>query len=142
MGEDMKVYFMFSKKYAISLCVLVLIASIFLSAFSQSRVKVGAENEAERSGYLLKLGYECSEPVAIKEVNIPAEFDGNFEKLNAVVKKSGFDLSVYKGETVELYTYLYDKHKQINMFVYKGYLIGSYITDLQNVQIYPLQKVS
>lgn len=139
----MKVYFMFSKKYAISLCVLILITFVFLSAFSQSRVKVGAENEAERSGYLLKLGYEeSSDPTEIKEINIPIKFDNNLKKLNAIIKKSGFDLSDYKGETVELYTYIYDKHKQINMFVYKGYLIGAYITDLQNGQIYPLQKVS
>lgn len=130
---------MFSKKYAVSLSVLILVSFIFLSAFSQSRAKIRAESEAERNSYLLSLGYEeCYDPAEVREINIPTRFDDSFKKLNAVIKESGFDLSDYKGKTVKLYTYLFDKHKQLNIFVYKGYLVGTYITDLEDGEIYPL----
>ena len=45
------------------------------------------------------------EPVEIKEVIIPKEFDDTYEQYNTIQKSQGFDLSRYQGKTAKRYTY-------------------------------------
>ncbi len=85
----------------------------------------------ERVQFLEDLGWDVSESeVQARVVKIPEEFNTVYEGYNKIQKEQGFDLSNYKGETVEVYTYdIYNYPERPNnvvahLITFEGILIG------------------
>lgn len=85
----------------------------------------------ERSQFLNDLGWKISDKeVNCKVVKIPSTFNKVYTVYNKLQKEQGFDLSNYKGKTVEIYTYeVYNYPEKPNnivahLIVCDGTLIG------------------
>lgn len=65
-----------------------------------------ASNEQERKAFFSQFGWEISEePIEIKEVVIPEEFDDVYTNYNEIQKQQGLDLEKYKGAKAKLWSY-------------------------------------
>lgn len=85
----------------------------------------------ERKTFLSDLGWNVSDKETdCKIIKIPSKFNAVYNVYNKMQKQQGFDLTDFKGETVELYTYeVYnypDNPKNIvaHLIICKGTLIG------------------
>lgn len=120
---------------AIVLAVVIVMA--VLAGGSKSR-EYTMKNENERQSFLKEMGWEVSEEYTeCKVVIIPTEFSEVYEKYNEMQKKQGFDLSKYKGKTVEIYTYEvknypdHEKNIVCNLMVYEDVLIGGDVSCIE-----------
>lgn len=91
--------------------------------------KIGNDDDVE--GFLGQFGWKVgAEPLEVKEVTIPDEFDKIFTAYNELQKAQGLDLGKYKRKTVKRYTYElteypdYDGKVYANVLVYRGRVIG------------------
>ena len=126
------------------LCV-TLVALITLIAFVPSGgadVTTGATGEVtisyekiktneDRINFLRQFGWEVTdEPVEVREIIIPAEFDKVLGTYNELQRSQGLDLAKYKNKTVTRYTYAvtnypdYDGVVYANVIVYRKRVIG------------------
>ncbi len=101
---------------AFSVVLFVLILGVFSIDNSTNRMIVD---------YVTALGWEVNpSPAEISHLTIPDEFDVVYETYNAVQKKSGFDLSDFKGKRVTRYTYRLQNHTDSDKSkVYLGVLV-------------------
>lgn len=120
---------------AIVLAVVIILA--VLAGGSKSR-EYTMKDEKERQSFLKEMGWEVSEEYTeCKVVIIPAEFSEVYEKYNEMQKKQGFDLSKYKGKTVEIYTYEvknfpgHEKNMVCNLMIYEDVLIGGDVSCIE-----------
>lgn len=120
---------------AIVLAVVIILA--VLAGGSKSR-EYTMKDEKERQSFLKEMGWEVSEEYTeCKVVIIPDEFNEVYEKYNDLQKKQGFDLSKYKGKTVEIYTYEvknypdHEKNIVCNLMVYEDVLIGGDVSCIE-----------
>ena len=88
-------------------------------------------SEEDRRAFLSQFGWEVSgDPVEVKEVTIPSEFDKVFAAYNELQKEQGFDLSKYRRKSVMRYTYEvtnyegYEGTVYVNVIVYRNRVIG------------------
>lgn len=78
------------------------------------------------------MGYECiHKPYEISEIEIPMVFGKVYENYNALLKKGGYDLSLYKGKKCTRYTYLLKSGERANVYVYLGRIIGGDISSVR-----------
>ena len=71
-----------------------------------SNVPLKAENQTERKNFFAHFGWEISEePVEVKEVVIPEEFDETYTSYNELQKSQGFNLEKYKNTRVKSWSY-------------------------------------
>ena len=87
------------------------------------------DDPEERIALIRACGYETSDCEA-STVTVPEVFSAVYEDYNDLQKKQGFDLSLFKGETVIRYTYTVtnypsDETVLIHMLVNDGVLIGA-----------------
>lgn len=69
------------------------------SSISARKVNPAAANEQQRRDFMAAYGWEVQEePLEIREVLIPGQFDEAYEKYNYIQKQQGFDLSRYRGK--------------------------------------------
>lgn len=69
-------------------------------------VSMKAETPEERLNFFRQFSYIASEnPVEVKEVVIPNEFDETYEEYNELQKKQGLDLTPYRGVRVKSWSY-------------------------------------
>lgn len=95
--------------YGVALAVLVLVTAL-LTGRGKDR-PTAATAQSDPVAYLAQLGYEAeSQWTDLREITVPAEFDGAFSAYNDIQKAAGFDLSPYRGERVKLYTYRVTNH--------------------------------
>ena len=138
------------KKYLIIVivCALTTIGGIINVTKDTTPVaKVGGVNmrastAQERIAFFSQFGYEISEdPVEVKEVIIPAEFDGTYEEYNNIQKSQGLDLSKYKGKRVKMWSYIIKNYPGYetadgtirgNILVYEGIVVGG---DISNIEL-------
>lgn len=120
---------------AIVLAVVIILA--VLAGGSKSR-EYTMKDEKERQSFLKEMGWEVPEEYTeCKVVIIPTEFNEVYEKYNDLQKKQGFDLSKYKGKTVEIYTYEvknypdHEKNIVCNLMVYEDVLIGGDVSCIE-----------
>jgi hypothetical protein len=91
---------------------------------------VRVESPAEIAVYLNSFGWEVEpEPVTVKNVQIPARFTDAYERYNALQRRQGFDLSRYRADIVESYTFRVLNHPAAgdvfaNVLVFRGRIIG------------------
>lgn len=130
------------------ICVFAVIGGIMSVCTSASTpaAKVGgvnmrASDESERIAFFSQFGWEISsDPLEVKEVIIPEEFDETYEKYNEIQKNQGLDLEKYKGKRVKAWSYEitnypgYEDSDGIihgNILVYDGVVIGGDISSVE-----------
>ncbi len=81
--------------------------------------------------FLSQFGWEVtSEPVEVKTVTVPSEFDKVFSAYNEIQKAQGLNLSKFKGKDVTRYTLCvtnypeYEGTVYANVLVYRNRVIG------------------
>lgn len=121
----------------LALTGLVVIAITFVSnhfgantGSKQISAIVSASTDEERRSYLNSLGWELTDEVEEKSIQIPEKWNKVYNDYNELQLNQGFDLSGYKGRAVTLYTYTitnYDSNSECivaDMLVCDGALIG------------------
>ncbi len=114
---------------------LLFAAALFLAAaaifFNPLRL-YDADIGSNRTAFFQKYGWVTeSEPYLCEQVQIPLEFDHTLDKYNEIQKRSGFDLSKYRGAVAKRYSYrvlnhLSDKrYAYANIFVYQKKIIAA-----------------
>ena len=81
--------------------------------------------------FLAQFGWEVNaEPLDVRDVTIPDEFDKVFLAYNELQKEQGLNLSRYKGKTVTRYTFTVTNYQgetgtvYANVLVYRSRVIG------------------
>ncbi len=147
----MKTYFTFTKKGLLVLFALMVgVGFICCEISAVSNVNTNAKNNADRLIFIKEIGYTLlsNEPDK-KTVNIPEVFYDVYENYNTLQKSAGYDLSLYKGCEVTIYTYSispppgHSGECVINLIVYNDRIIGGDVssTALGGFML-PLQKRS
>ena len=105
------------------------------SSISARKVNPAAANEQQRRDFMAAYGWEVQEePLEIREVLIPGQFDEAYEKYNYIQKQQGFDLSRYRGKVCRRYVYALPGYPggaeevRITLLVYKDRVIGGDIS--------------
>ena len=127
----------------ITLFTLLFVAAVFLSLFAAKDVKNAASDEDRREFIealnLTPMNSDCKK----KSVYIPLEFKQVYNRYNDIQKEAGYDLSLYKGEKVTLYTYKLKENPEyfINLLVYKDRVIGGDISSVSlDGKMFPLKE--
>lgn len=144
-----------SLKGKLILLVLVVIAAIVLcvvfspsgegetdkeSLAADAVINYSASNDEERMNFIKQLGLTVNpEPESVTQIIIPDEFDEVYSEYNELQKKSGLDLSDYRGCKAKKWTYAVTNYPgyedcesiRINLIVYKGKVIGGDICNIE-----------
>lgn len=145
----MFVYSIKSKHVKVALLLLFVVVTV-ISLFILSRdsaqagkgdnVTLKASTHEERIAFLSQYGWEIDEePVEVREVIIPEEFDDTYTAYNKIQKNQGFDLTVYAGMRVKRWSYTvknytgYENKQCIhaNILVYEGIVVGGDICSVE-----------
>ncbi len=128
----MKAYVTFTKKgLLIMFAVFICIGAVCGEVFAAGNKPTNAKTNADRLLFIKGLGYTVlsDEPTA-KTVNIPEVFYDVYNNYNTLQQSAGYDLSLYKGCEVTIYTYSinppsdYSGECVINIIVYNDRVIG------------------
>jgi len=127
----------------VALTVLITLIA-FVPTYAVSSQTSATPNDAEVSysydkvksaedvvSFLSQFGWQVSaEPVEVKQVTVPAEFDKIFAAYNEMQKEQGLNLSKYKKKEVTRYTFAvtnypdYQGTVYANVLVYRSRVIG------------------
>ena len=120
---------------------IISLSSESTPAAKVSGVNMRASTNEERVAFFSQFGFEISEdPIEVKEVIIPTEFDETYEEYNNIQKSQGLDLSKYKGKRVKMWSYSirnYPSYENTdcirgNILVYDGIVVGG---DISNIEL-------
>lgn len=128
--------------------VMVAIGGIVyvMNSASVPAAKVGginmkAETNEERVAFFSQFSWVVAEdPLEVKEVVIPEEFDETYTEYNELQKKQGLDLEDYKGVRVKMWSYKilnypgYENADGVirgNILVYNGTVIGGDVCSVE-----------
>lgn len=132
----MKAYITFTKKrLLIILAVFLCVGFICCEVFAVSNNPTEAKTNADRLIFIKNLGFTVlTDKPETKTVNIPEVFYDVYNNYNVLQQSAGYDLSLYKGCEVTIYTYNinppsgYNGECVINLIVYKDKIIGGDIS--------------
>ncbi len=130
------------------ICLFAVIGGIISvsSTAAAPAAKIGgmnmrASNAEERIAFFSQFGWEIStDPLEVKEIVIPEEFDETYEEYNALQKSQGLDLSKYKGRRAKFWSYEiknypgYENSDGVirgNILVYDGIVIGADVCSIE-----------
>lgn len=138
------------KKAAALLLAAVLIAVSGFFLLNQSKgqkvyvrngISYKASTPEERVAFLSQFDWDInSEPIEVREVIIPEEFDDTYSQYNQIQKEQKLDLEKYKGERVKKWTYEilnypdYENSDGIiraNLLILNGLVIGGDICSVE-----------
>lgn len=112
-----------------------------LPAANIGGVVMKADSAQERIAFFSQFGWEISEdPLEVKEVVIPTEFDETYLKYNEIQKSQGLDLEPYQGVRVKSWCYEirnypgYENSDGVihgNILVYNGIVIGGDVSSVE-----------
>ena len=134
------------KFLGVILCLLAMgIILAFLTKDSISAAKTGelslkAATAEERIAFLSQYGWSVEEePLEVKEIIIPAEFDDVYEKYNAIQKEQGCDLTAYCSKRVKKWTYKVTNYPnyegsdciRATLLVFDGKVIGGDVCSVE-----------
>ena len=142
-SEKLKKYFIIALACALTtIGGIISVSSESTPAANVGGVNMRASTADERIAFFSQFGYEISEdPLEVKEVIIPTEFDETYEEYNAIQKSQGLDLSKYKGKRVKLWSYAIKNYPGYentdgtirgNILVYEGVVVGG---DISNIEL-------
>ncbi len=99
------IYFCTNKRKFLFFVVFLIIAFIFLAAFSYNKESKKLDTDNKKINYINSLGYkvDSTETFKIQNITLPLEFSDVYENYNELQKECGFDLSDYKGTTLVQY---------------------------------------
>jgi len=119
------------RRKAILLAVIIMLSLLFaVRCVNVRNSAVRTESPADIAVFLGSYGWAVEpEPVTVKNVQIPAKFTEAYQRYNDLQKQQGFDLSKYRADIVESYTFRVLNHPAsgdvfANVLVYKGRIIG------------------
>ena len=144
-------YIIFTKKrLAVVLMLFIAALLIFGEIYAAGNKNQDARTNAQRISFISSLGCETlSDTAAVKQVTIPTTFSDVYSNYNNLQKKSGYDLSDYKGCKATLYTYSiktpqnYSGECALNILVYNNRVIGGDISSLElNGFMLPLKVIN
>lgn len=100
-----------------------------------------ADSAEERKAFFSQFGWEIvADPVQVKEVVIPTEFDETYEKYNKLQKAQGLDLEKYKGKRLKHWSYEITNFPEYegtnglihgNILVYQGTVVGGDVSSIE-----------
>ena len=98
-------------------------------------ISTSASTPQERLDFIHAYGWEVEqEPVEVRDVVIPSEFDEIYEKYNYLQKQQGFDLSRQRGKPCRRYVYAVTNYPagaeqvRLTLLVYRGRVVGGDIS--------------
>ncbi len=119
------------KKSRLGIIAFLSVAVVLLlySTSSYGLVKSCYDDEKERFSLLSAYGWQVAEDYEVKTVKIPEVWSEVYKNYNELQKKQGYDLSLFKGQTVTQYTYKILNHPKgeevfAHILVYDGVIIG------------------
>lgn len=98
------------------------------------------KTESQRQSFLKEMGWNVSaEYENCRVIVIPQDFNDVFQNYNTLQKEQGFDLSRYKGKTVEIYSYPVYNYSgyedkdciKCNLLICDGVLIGGDVCSVE-----------
>lgn len=98
---------------------------------------IPGETNSQRVTFLAQYGWEVEEePVEIRDVTIPEEFDQVYQQYNGVQKSQGMDLTPYAGKTCRQWIYQVNNYPEegtvrATILVYEGQIIGGDISSTE-----------
>lgn len=105
-------------------------------------VSLRASDNEQRVSFFSQFGWEVDEdPVEVREIYIPEDFDDEYEKYNDIQKQQDLDLSHYKSQTAKKWTYNIKNYPgyedtqgcvEGNLIVYNGNVIAGDISCLDS----------
>ncbi|MBQ6381785.1 MAG: DUF4830 domain-containing protein [Clostridia bacterium] len=139
----MFIYSFKANKRTIIGALLVLLALVVLSFVVPGRarqtnavldVSLKAQSNDQRIAFIRNFGYDVlSEPVEVKDITIPEQFNDTYISYNEIQVSQGFDLSRYKGKQAKSYSYAVTNYPEIkdsektvraNLIVYNSKIIA------------------
>ncbi|WP_312695290.1 DUF4830 domain-containing protein [Caproiciproducens sp.] len=99
---------------------------------------LSAESNDQRIAFLKQFGWQVNtEPLEMKDVTIPAQFDDVYIQYNNIQKEQGLDLTPYAGKTCRQWVYAVTNYPQATdvratLLVYDNKVVGG---DLSTVQL-------
>ena len=111
-----------------------------ISAAKTGELSLKASTAEERIAFLSQYGWSVEEePLEVKEIIIPAEFDDVYEKYNAIQKEQGFDLTAYCSKRVKKWTYKVTNYPnyegsdciRATLLVFDGKVIGGDVCSVE-----------
>jgi hypothetical protein len=108
----------------------VLLLLMVRCASARANALPRAETPADIISFLGTFGWQVqADPVSHKNVQIPARFNQVYEQYNALQKRQGFDLSRYRADIVDSYSFRILNHPAAgdvfaNVLVFRGRIIG------------------
>ncbi len=146
----MFIYSFKANKKAIIGLIIFIVGIVTLSVVIPGRAKsvnsvlnvsLKASENKERIAFLKNFSYDVDEePIEIKEIIIPSEFNDTYTRYNEIQLSQGFDLEKYKGESAKLYTYAIKNYPGVknskdviraNILVIDGTVIGGDICSIE-----------
>ena len=109
-------------------------------ASSHNDMLFSAETHSERMSFISQYGWQVEEePVEVKEVIIPDEFDDVYTAYNEIQRSQGFDLSQFAGKRAKRWTYTVKNYEgyeneeciNINLLVIDGEVIGGDVCSVE-----------
>lgn len=134
----MKAYVTFTKKrIAVLMAVFLCVGFVCCQLYTAGNNVLNAKTNADRLIFIKRLGYSVTDKTPTsKSVIIPEVFYDTYNDYNLLQRKSGYDLSLYKGCAVTLYSYKiktpqnYDDECVINIIVYNDRVIGGDVSSV------------
>lgn len=128
----MKPYITFTKKrLLIIFAVFICVGFICCEIYAAGNNVANAKTNADRLIFIKNSGYTvASNEPEVKTVYIPEVFYDVYSNYNALQQSSGYDLSLYKGCEVTIYSYKisapsgYTGECLMNIIVYNDRIIG------------------
>ena len=94
-----------------------------------------ARTSEDRISFLSQFGWKVEpDPLDVRDVVIPAEFDGKLAEYNEIQKTLGFDIEKYKGRRVRKWEYAVTNYPgsipsvKATLLIYNGKVIGGDIS--------------
>ena len=133
---------------ALALGVFVLFTIVSLMVLSRESkmtsndgsLNLKASTHEDRMSFVSQFGWEVEEdPIEIKEIIIPTEFDDTYNAYNQIQKEQGFDLTEYAGERAKRWTYIVKNYEgyenkeciHINILVHDEIVIGGDVCSVE-----------
>ena len=146
----MKPYVIFTKKcFVVILSLFICFGFILTEIYAVNNGELNAKNNADRVDFIEKLGCDLlSTQPETKLVTLPEVFSDVYDNYNTIQKSAGYDLSLYKGCEVIIYTYQinslpnHQEESVVNLMVYKDKIIGGDISStMLGGYMLPLRQV-
>lgn len=128
-----------------ALTLVSLVAVFFVNSQSNVNIKkvslYTAETADDRLKFISDLGWIVDEePVEVRQIAIPQEFDDVYSNYNEIQLSQGYDLTKYAGRSAKRWTYIIrnypdvssdEDYVRINLLVCDGKIIGGDVCSIK-----------